>query len=135
MQNFNSKSSPRSLHTSWPKCVLEHQRGFIRGNHIYECNDITSKIINLSDKKFFGANMTLKIDIRKTFDNLVLQYLIKFLVQYDFYQKFCDWNLIIFHSGKLSIMMGTTHVFFLLQRSAKMRSYASLYLLRCWRDI
>lgn len=53
-----------------PKIVSENHRGFIQGRQISDCICVTSESINLLDKKDFGGNLTLKINIRKAFDTL-----------------------------------------------------------------
>lgn len=53
-----------------PKIISEHERGFIRGYHIYECIRITLEAVNMLDKKSFRGSMNLDIDIRNIFDTL-----------------------------------------------------------------
>lgn len=50
--------------------ISENQRRFIRDKHISDYVIIASKAINLLDKRQFGGNLALKIDIWKAFDTL-----------------------------------------------------------------
>lgn len=71
------------------------------------------------DKKSFEDNMYLIKDIRKAFDTSNWQYIIKEFVQFGFDQMFCDWNIIIRHSSKLSIMINWKVVGFFLSRGVR----------------
>lgn len=42
----------------------------IKGRQIGGCICITLEVVNLLDKKVFGGNLALKIDIRKAFNTL-----------------------------------------------------------------
>ncbi|XP_045802493.1 uncharacterized protein LOC123896099 [Trifolium pratense] len=96
-----------------PKIVSEHQRGFVQGRHIYECICIASEAINMLDKKSFGGNMAMKIDIKKVFDTLDWSFLLKVLQAFGFNHKFCSWISTILHSAKLSLLVnGKTVGFF-----------------------
>jgi hypothetical protein len=71
-----------------PKIVSEHQRGFIKDRHIYECVGIASEAINMLDKKSFGGNMAMKIDIKKAFDILDWGFLLRVLKSFGFNHVF-----------------------------------------------
>lgn len=58
------------LATIAPKIITENQRGFIKGRHISYCIGVASECINLLDKKSFGGQLSMKIDIKKAFDTL-----------------------------------------------------------------
>jgi ribonuclease HI len=88
-----------------PKIVSEHQRGFIKDRHIYECIGIASEAINLLDKKSFGGNMAMKIDIKKAFDTLDWGFLLRVLKSFGFNSVFCDWISTILQSAKLSFLV------------------------------
>lgn len=64
---------------------------------------MTSEAINLLDKRSFGGNVALKIDIRKVFDSLDWNFLIKVLLAFGFDSKFCKLVETILFSSKLSI--------------------------------
>lgn len=53
-----------------PKIISPNQRDFIQGREIGDCICLASEGINLLDRKSFGGNLALKIDIRKAFDTI-----------------------------------------------------------------
>lgn len=53
-----------------PNIISKEQRGFVKGRNIRDCIALTSKAINVLDKKCFGGNLALKIDVTKAFDTL-----------------------------------------------------------------
>lgn len=73
-----------------PKILSENQRGFIKGRSINDCICITSEAINLLDKKVFGGNVALKVDISKAFDTMEWQFLLTVLNSFGFDPKFCN---------------------------------------------
>lgn len=85
-----------------PKVVSGNQRGFIKGRHIQDCVCITSEIINLLEKRSFGGNIALKIDMKKAFNTLDWNFLIHVLQAFGFNATFCKWMRVILHSAKLS---------------------------------
>lgn len=85
-----------------PKILSENQRGFIRERHISDCICIASEAINMLDKKIFGGNLALKIDIKKAFDTLDWNFLLQVLQSFGFDSKFCSWVKVILNSAKLS---------------------------------
>lgn len=85
-----------------PKIISVNQRGFIKGRHISDCMCITSEAINLPDKKSFGGNIALKIDIHKAFDTIDWGFLLEVLCAFGFNSTFCQWINIILHSARLS---------------------------------
>lgn len=85
-----------------PKILSENQRGFIRERHISDCICIASEAINMLDKKNFGGNLALKIDIKKAFDTLDWNFLLQVLQSFGFDSKFCSWVKVILNSAKLS---------------------------------
>jgi len=62
-----------------PNIISKEQRGFVQGRNIKDCIAITSEAINLLDKKCFGGNLALKIDVSKAFDTLRWDFLLKVL--------------------------------------------------------
>lgn len=101
-----------------PSIVSENQRGFIKGRKIADCICLTSEDINLLDKKYFGGNLALKIDVKKAFDTLDWKFLIKVLHAFGFNDKFCNWIDIILHSAKLSVN-GKASGFFACKRGVR----------------
>jgi hypothetical protein len=62
-----------------PTIISKKQRGFIQGRNIEDCICLASEAINLLNKKAFGGNVALKIDISKAFDTLDWSFLLKVL--------------------------------------------------------
>jgi len=69
---------------------------------------LASKAINILDKKAFGGNLALKIDITKAFDTLDWNFLLKVLKCFVFNNTFCNWISSILSSGTLSISVNGT---------------------------
>lgn len=61
------------------KIVLVLQKGLIKGRHIQYSILISLEAINRVDKRSCGGNLSLKIDIKKTFDSLYCCFLINVL--------------------------------------------------------
>jgi hypothetical protein len=62
-----------------PTIISKKQRGFIQGRNIEDCICLASEAIILLNKKAFGGNVALKIDISKAFDTLDWSFLLKVL--------------------------------------------------------
>jgi len=89
-------------------CILlsidsNNQKDFIKGRNIKDCLCLASEVINILDKKAFGGNLALKIDITKAFDTLDWKFLLKVLKCFGFNQTFCNWIDVILSSTTLSI--------------------------------
>jgi len=50
------------------RIISPEQRGFIRDRNISDFIIIASEAINMIDKRQFGGNVALKVDIKKAFD-------------------------------------------------------------------
>jgi len=50
--------------------ISKEQRGFIRGRNIKDCIALTLEAINVLDRRSFGGNLSMKIDVSKAFDTL-----------------------------------------------------------------
>ena len=87
------------------RIISIEQRGFIRERNIAECVILASEAINVIDKRQFGGNMALKVDIKKAFDTLDWNFLIAVLRQFGFSSVFSDWILAILQSARLSILV------------------------------
>jgi len=83
MANFKfkviSKIIAVRLASILPTIVSSNKKGFINGRNIKDCLCLASEAINIIDKKAFGVNMALKIDITKAFDTLELIFFFKVL--------------------------------------------------------
>jgi hypothetical protein len=94
------------------RIVSVEQRGFIRGRNIADCIILASEAVNLLDKRQYGGNIALKVDIRKAFDTLDWHFLIAVLRQFGFSSVFSNWILVILHSARLSILVNGKSVGF-----------------------
>ena len=56
------------LATIASKIVSHNQFGFLYGRYIEDCIAIASYCFNALDKRCYGGNITMKIEIRKTSD-------------------------------------------------------------------
>jgi len=75
----------------------------VKGRNIRDCIALTSEVVNVLDKKIFGGNLALKIDISKAFDTLNWNFLLKVLKSFGFNNIFCNWITYILHSTKMSV--------------------------------
>jgi len=95
------------------RIISPEQRGFIHDRNISECIILASEAINMIDKRQFGGNVLLKVDIKKAFDTLDWKFLIAVLRKFGFSSLFTDWILAILHSARISILVnGKAVVFF-----------------------
>jgi hypothetical protein len=83
--------------------VSEHQRGFIPTRHIQDCIMTASEAVNILHKKSDIPGIALKIDIRKAFDTVNWEFLLKVLQCFDFSPCFCQWIHTILLSVRLSV--------------------------------
>jgi len=87
------------------RIISPEQRGFIRDRSISDCIIIALETVNMIDKRQFGGNVALKVDIKKAFDTLDWNFLVAVLRKFGFSSLFTDWILAILHSAKLSILV------------------------------
>lgn len=87
------------------RIISPEQRGFIRDRNISDCIILASEAVNVLDKKRFGGNVIMKVDIKKAFDTLDWHFLIAVLQRFGFSPVFTDWILNILHSARLSILV------------------------------
>ena len=87
------------------RIISIEQRDFIRDRNISECVILASEAINVIDKRQFGGNVALKVDIKKAFDTLDWNFLIAVLRQFGFPSVFTNWILTILQSARLSILV------------------------------
>ncbi|CAN6718330.1 unnamed protein product [Malus baccata var. baccata] len=67
---------------------------------------------NFMDKKAFGGNVGIKVDIAKAFDSLNWDFLLHVLSSFGFSSIFMDWLRVLLQSARLSILVnGTPHGF------------------------
>jgi len=89
------------------RIISLQQRGFVRDKQISDCVIIASEAINLLDKKQYGGNIALKVDIWKSFNTLDWKFLISVLRSFGFAPLFCDWIIAILHSKLIVIQFVT----------------------------
>lgn len=87
------------------RIISVEQRGFIRDRNISECVILASEAINLLEKRQYGGNVALKVDIAKAFDTLDWNFLILVLRRFGFHEKFVHWILVILKSARLSVLV------------------------------
>ena len=92
-----------SLSQFLPNLISKEQRGFIKGRNLKDCIALTSEAINVLDKKSFGWNLAMKIDVSKAFDTLSWEFLIYVLEKFGFNQTFRNWITSILLSANISI--------------------------------
>lgn len=95
-----------------PKIISAEQRGFIRGRHISDCACIDSEEVNMLNNRHFGGNVALKFDIKRAFDTLDWNFLLKILSSFGFDHQFCKWIIVVLHSAKLSVFINGNSVGF-----------------------
>ncbi|XP_024636247.1 uncharacterized protein [Medicago truncatula] len=103
-----------------PGIISEEQRGFIQGRNIKDCICLASEASNLLNKKSYGGNLALKIDISKAFDTMDWKFLLKVLKCFGFNDTFCTWIDVILKSATLSISInGKLHGYFHCDRGVR----------------
>jgi len=87
------------------RIISIEQRGFVRDRNISDCVILASEAINSIDKRQYGGNIALKVDISKAFDTLDWNFLIMVLNNFGFSTTFINWILAILQSARLSILV------------------------------
>nr|ABE87589.2 RNA-directed DNA polymerase (Reverse transcriptase); Ribonuclease H; Endonuclease/exonuclease/phosphatase [Medicago truncatula] len=87
------------------RIISVEQRGFIRDRDISKCVILASEAINLLEKRQYGGNVALKVDIAKAFDTLDWNFLLAVLQRFGFDEKFVHWILVILQSARLSVLV------------------------------
>ena len=96
------------------RIIFENQFGFAKRRT--SCDSIVgaSECFNCMQKKGFGGNFALKIDIRKAFDSLSWDFIYEVLNSFGFSSRFIFWISQIFNSARISILInGSPHGYFL----------------------
>jgi hypothetical protein len=124
---FISKIIADRLASVMPAITSIQQRGFIKGRSIKDCICLTSEAINVLQKRSFGGNLAIKVDIAKAFDTIQWSFLLRVLKAFGFNQKFCQWIHSILQSAKMSIAInGKQHGFFNCSRGVRQGDPSSL---------
>ncbi|KAM5546473.1 hypothetical protein ABKV19_002467, partial [Rosa sericea] len=93
---------------------------FLKGRRIADCIGLVSEGFNLLDRKNYGGNVGIKVDIAKAFDTLNWQFLLQVLKQFGFSSRFRDMVHTILQSARLSILVnGSPHGFFSCARGVR----------------
>jgi hypothetical protein len=92
-----------------PFIISKEQRGFVKGRNIKDYIALASEAINVLDKKTFGGNLALKIDVSKAFDTLSWDFLLAVLQRFGFNSTFIHWINSILHLAKISISINGVH--------------------------
>jgi len=104
------------------RIISIEQRGFIRDHNIHECVILTSEVINLLEKRQYGGNVALKVDIAKAFDTLDRNFLLDVLRGFSFAETFVNWILAILNSTRPFVLVnGKTVGFFSCSRGVRQR--------------
>ncbi|XP_057811785.1 uncharacterized protein LOC131026023 [Salvia miltiorrhiza] len=84
--------------------VSQNQFGFISGRSIHECIMLGSVGFNCMNRTNRSANMACKIDIKKAFDTMSWDFILKVFRVLGFHERFIQWLSIIFSSPRISIL-------------------------------
>ncbi|XP_050222822.1 uncharacterized protein LOC126672915 [Mercurialis annua] len=102
------------------KIISKHQFGFIKNRSISHCIATASEGVNVLNKRCFGGNMALQIDIKKAFDTMEWSFILEVLDAFGFSLQFRDWVLEIFSSARLSVILdGSTAAYFSCSRGVR----------------
>ncbi|KAI9187216.1 hypothetical protein LWI28_025626 [Acer negundo] len=86
------------------RIISPQQFGFIRDRYIEDCIDLASDYMNVLQKKCYGGNLAMKIDIRKVFDTLDWSFIYRVLQVFGFSSVFVNWIDGILRYSRLSIL-------------------------------
>jgi len=103
MQDFFLDGRLPSSITS--QIISIEQRGFVRDCNISDCVILASEAINSLDKKQYGGNIALKVDISKAFDTLDWNFLVMVLRNFGFSPISINWIVEILKSALLSVLV------------------------------
>ncbi|XP_057793119.1 uncharacterized protein LOC131009729 [Salvia miltiorrhiza] len=84
--------------------VSQNQFGFISGRSIHDCIMLGSEGFNCMNRTNHSVNMACKIDIRKAFDTMRWDFILKVFRVLGFHEKYIHWLSIIFSSARISIL-------------------------------
>ncbi|KAL3614590.1 hypothetical protein CASFOL_041676 [Castilleja foliolosa] len=94
LTNFTGKLVSRiisnRLNRILPKLVEENQSGFVRGRSIHEAIALVQEMAHSIDKKCFGGNVIMKIDMSKAYDRLEWRFLLTTMRKMGFCEIFTD---------------------------------------------
>ncbi|KAI9173384.1 hypothetical protein LWI28_000561 [Acer negundo] len=86
------------------RIISPKQYDFIPDRYIEDCIALASDCVNVLQKKCYGGNLAMKIDICKAFDTLDWSFLCRVLQAFGFSSVFVDWIDDILRSSRLSVL-------------------------------
>lgn len=93
--------------------ISSEQHGFIRGKSALPAICMVSELFNELDKKRYGGNVILKLDISQAYDTLEWSFLFKVMQQFGFSPRVINWVRVILESSNISVLLnGSPHGFF-----------------------
>ncbi|KAL6189533.1 hypothetical protein ACLB2K_040921 [Fragaria x ananassa] len=124
LANFLFKIIPKILASRLgpiaARIISPEQGAFIPGRRITSCIGTVSVCFNLLDRKAYGGNVGIKVDIAKAFDTLHWDFLHRVLKNFGFSKIFTSWIITILKSARLSILInGSPHGFFSCSRGVR----------------
>ena len=114
------------------RIVSPYQFGFIQDHHIEDCVALASDCVNMLDKKCYGGNLAMKIDICKTLDILDWFFLRKVFQAFGFSFVFVGQIDIILISSRLSVLISVVSKgYFRYSRGVRQGDLFPLFCLDC----
>ncbi|KAL6203002.1 hypothetical protein ACLB2K_026706 [Fragaria x ananassa] len=102
------------------RIISPHQAAFLKGRRIADCISLVYEGFNLLDKKSYGGNVGIEVDIAKAFDTLNWEFLFEVLAHFGFSSRFRNLIQTILQSARLSVLInGTPHGFFSCDRGVR----------------
>lgn len=102
------------------RIISPQQNAFIKGRSIHDCIGLVSEHVQLLDRKAFGGNIGIKLDIHKAFDTLHWDFLLGVLKRFVFHSTFINWIKVLLHSANLSILInGSPYGYFSCSRGVR----------------
>ncbi|XP_058728727.1 uncharacterized protein LOC131600410 [Vicia villosa] len=107
MANFKfkiiSKILVDRLASIMPILISNEQKGFVKGRSIHDGIRLASEAFNILDKKSFGGNVAIKVDVIKAFDTINWKFLLQVLSSFGFSKTFVDWIEAILSSAHITV--------------------------------
>ncbi|KAL3623019.1 hypothetical protein CASFOL_031835 [Castilleja foliolosa] len=92
--NFSGKIISRIIATRLGgvlhKIIDNNQAGFIKNRSIHETVALAQELTQDLDKKTFGGNLILKLDMAKAYDKMEWRFIIRAMRAYGFHEQFID---------------------------------------------
>lgn len=101
---FNEINGLDRLTSIMPHLISNEQKGFTKGRIIHDYICLASEAFNMLDRKCFGGNVAIKVNVIKFFDTLNWNFLLKVLNCFGFSSKFFGWIYTILSSTRLFML-------------------------------